>query len=62
VGGIFCDTANVFDCINHDILLSKMEFCGINGKEKTLYKYYLNNGHQRVLVNNKKYNSTVFCK
>jgi len=42
VGGIFCDTESTLDCINHDLLLSKIEFYGINGKEKTLYKYYLN--------------------
>jgi len=59
VGGILCDLYKAFDFVNHDILLSKMEFYGISGKANNLIKSYLHDRHQRVLVDldSKKYYS-----
>jgi len=53
VGGIFFDLEKAFDCVNHDILLAKMEFYGIRGVMYTLIKSHLQNIHQRVNFNNK---------
>jgi hypothetical protein len=41
VGGIFCDLQKVFDCVNHNILLPKLEFCTITGTSLKLIKSYL---------------------
>jgi hypothetical protein len=41
VAGVFCDSENAFDCVDHDILLSKLKFYGITGKDHALYESYL---------------------
>jgi hypothetical protein len=48
VGGIFCDIRKAFDCVDHGILMSKMEFYGISGKAYQLTKSYLSDRYQRV--------------
>ena len=59
VGGLFCDLTKAFDCMNHEVLLAKLEFYGINGKIDNLIKSYMNDRYQRTVIINKncKYNS-----
>jgi len=52
VGGIFCDLQKAFECVNHKILLQKLEFYGFEGKFKTLIESYLTGRYQRVTLNN----------
>jgi hypothetical protein len=41
VGEIFCYLEEAFDCVDHDILLSKLKFYGINAKDLALCQSYL---------------------
>jgi len=50
VGGIFCDLAKAFDCVNHDILLAKLNFYGLQGTALDLFKSYLANRKQKVQI------------
>jgi hypothetical protein len=49
-----------FDCVNHNILLSKVEFYEIVGKANTLIKSYLNDRYQRVLVDTSHSNNSIY--
>ena len=51
VGGLFCDLQKAFDCVNYDILLSKIKFYGITGVAIKLMEFYLRNRYQRVVIN-----------
>jgi len=51
IGGIFCNLQKAFDCVNHEILLNKLEFYGIQGKFKTLIESYLIGRYQKVTLN-----------
>ena len=57
MGGIFCDLQKAFDCVNHKILLEKLELCGVEGKFKRLIEPYLTGRYQTVTLNNRTNNN-----
>jgi hypothetical protein len=59
VGGIFCDLQKVFDCVNHNILLKKLEFHGVTRTILKLSKSYLEGGYQKVILDNNLPNSNA---
>ena len=58
IGGIFCDLQKAFDCMDHKILVNKLEFYGIEGKLKTLITSYLTGRYQKVTLNNNTNNNS----
>jgi hypothetical protein len=52
VGGIFYDLKKAFDSVNHEIILSKLQFYWLRGKFHDLITSYLSGWFQRVLIPN----------
>jgi len=50
-GVVFLDIQKAFDSVNHEILLNKLTFYGIEACENSWFKSYLSNSYQRCLVN-----------
>jgi len=60
VGDIFFYSEKAFDCLNHNILLSKLQFYGVHGKTKSWFESYLNNRYMRVHISEGGANQTSF--
>ncbi|PNF20445.1 hypothetical protein B7P43_G08125 [Cryptotermes secundus] len=59
VGVIFCDLKKAFDCVNHKILLSKLEFYGITGPMHKIIASYLTGRFQRIRLQAKDCNLNI---
>ena len=59
VGAIFCDLTKALECVDHDIIISKIEKYGIIGKGKELIQSYIKGRYQRVLIDNKANHNTA---
>ena len=49
--GIFLDLSKAFDTLDHDILIYKLQLYGIRGVVLDLFKNYLQNRRQYVVIN-----------
>jgi hypothetical protein len=50
VGGVFFDTAKAFDCVNHEILLAKLHYYGIQGTVANWFRSCLTNRKQKIEI------------
>jgi hypothetical protein len=48
VGGVFCDLAKAFDCVNHEILLTKLHYFLIQGATTSWFRSYLTKKNKRL--------------
>jgi len=60
IGRIFCNLEWAFDCVSHDILLSKLKLYGVTGKTFSLIKSYLEDRQQIVILNDKYVNNNTY--
>jgi hypothetical protein len=60
VGGIFCDLAKALDYVNHEMLLNKLHFYGIQGVAAKWFRSYLTDRKQKVKVKSAKNNQNFF--
>ena len=49
--GVFADLQKAFDTVDHQILLAKLNYCGVHGVSNDWFKSYLSNHNQYVSIN-----------
>ena len=57
--GVIFDFQKAFDSVNHDILLSKLEYYGVKNISKNWFSSYLNNRIQFVTINTERSSNTL---
>jgi hypothetical protein len=59
VGGISCDLAKAYECVNHELLLSKLHFYGIQNIASQWFISYLHDRRQQVEIKSLDSNNTT---
>ena len=57
--GIFIDLQKAFDTVNHEILLTKLDYYGFRGNIKNWFRSYLYERKQNVIINGFKSKSSI---
>jgi hypothetical protein len=60
VGGIFCNVAKAFDCVNHESLLTTLYFYCIHVPAENWFRSYLTDRRQKVEIKSSN-NTQNFC-
>jgi hypothetical protein len=58
ITGLFCDLTKAFDCVNHELLIQKLEYYGVKGSILNWLESYMYTGKQRTVL--QLINSTKF--
>jgi hypothetical protein len=56
------DVSSMFDCVNHNILLTKLELYGGTGRTLQLIKSYLEGRCQKVVLDNNFHDSASYWR
>ena len=60
VSGIFFNLAKAFDCLNHDILIPKLQFCGARSTSNCWFTSYLKNRYMTVQIRDENSNQQQY--
>jgi hypothetical protein len=60
IDGISCDLTEEFDCVNYEVLLSKLNFYGIRNIAGQWFKPYLHEREQQVEINTLDTNNSIY--
>lgn len=60
VCGISCDLAKAFDCVNHEIPLSKLSFCGIHDIARRWLKACLHDRKEQAQIKSARTNYRTY--